>query len=616
MRNILNLSQLALRTQRTTRKNTIYFFCQDEQKNLQFRDYFSSLLKEADSSILPVDSNRLLPVNLIGENTFANLTKADLVIIDITDSTSNSMYLLGFAHSLGKPVICLVEQHKLSKSAPPFFPSLLFLEYSLSKEGFEKFKASFRSFYTSFLQNPLIYQPPFPQRLIDKAPVIDLERLENREFENLCFELISQMGFRKVNWDTDLKEFDLVATLPKKDPDGHQYSELWFIVTGHNSASERLVQRLIRDPEYLIQGLTNTLESNFHSNRRRLLNKGDSPITILFILNEDLHKELFERRSLQDGFTFQFNRYALNVRIRTWDSNQLIALIQKYPQLAFKYFSEESKVGPKFRKSQEELYRESIELTEQLLKAKVQLEEEQRKRFIAEREAAWKDVAFRAAHKLGNPVDAADTYLQSLKRRLSVPDFASALNIANNMDVAIEEAKSVIGQFKSLSKIEEINKKPVDIHELITHCCKTAAEKSVTIEYAMPDKLPLIDADPARMIECFSELVANSMHWLNKPEKKIKVTFTKAQKKDLPQPLNSKRDYIKILFEDNGGGIPIDNKEKIFSPFFSTYQHGTGLGLAIVRKVIEKHDGWILEAGKFGEGASFEIFLPTHDQKK
>jgi len=67
------------------------------------------------------------------------------------------------------------------------------------------------------------------------------------------------------------------------------------------------------------------------------------------------------------------------------------------------------------------------------------LEEEKKKRFLAERDAAWKDVAFRAAHKLGNPLDAVDTFLQSLKKRIHQKKYDDAHAIATSIEDTIRE---------------------------------------------------------------------------------------------------------------------------------------------------------------------------------
>jgi signal transduction histidine kinase len=66
--------------------------------------------------------------------------------------------------------------------------------------------------------------------------------------------------------------------------------------------------------------------------------------------------------------------------------------------------------------------------------------------------------------------------------------------------------------------------------------------------------------------------------------------------------------------EDNGKGINEEDKPKIFVPNFSTKSSGTGLGLAICKKIIEAHDGSISFASIKGEGTTFVIKLPQHQE--
>lgn len=88
------------------------------------------------------------------------------------------------------------------------------------------------------------------------------------------------------------------------------------------------------------------------------------------------------------------------------------------------------------------------------------------------------------------------------------------------------------------------------------------------------------------------------------------MSIDKILKKDLPEGLNKEQQYLKVDFEDNGCGVPFENKEKIFAPFYTTDPHGTGLGLSLVKWIIEVHGGQIREIGKPGDGANFEMYLP------
>ena len=103
-----------------------------------------------------------------------------------------------------------------------------------------------------------------------------------------------------------------------------------------------------------------------------------------------------------------------------------------------------------------------------------QLNHERRLRIEAEREAAWKDVAFTAAHKLGNPVFAIETNLQEL---IDVTDAGDKdlLDIVHDISISVEKAKVIIDQFKSLTKFRNISPRPVDIVPLIRDSCFAGA---------------------------------------------------------------------------------------------------------------------------------------------
>ncbi len=71
---------------------------------------------------------------------------------------------------------------------------------------------------------------------------------------------------------------------------------------------------------------------------------------------------------------------------------------------------------------------------------------------------------------------------------------------------------------------------------------------------------------------------------------------------------------VVIQISDNGKGIPEENREKIFQPYFSTFAKGFGLGLSISKSIIEEMGGRIVAEGVFGEGAVFSITVPRCDK--
>ena len=69
--------------------------------------------------------------------------------------------------------------------------------------------------------------------------------------------------------------------------------------------------------------------------------------------------------------------------------------------------------------------------------------------------------------------------------------------------------------------------------------------------------------------------------------------------------------YIQIVVKDQGVGIPADQLDKIFDPYFTTKQESSGLGLAITHSIINKHHGYIGVDSEPGQGATFTIYLPA-----
>jgi signal transduction histidine kinase len=66
-----------------------------------------------------------------------------------------------------------------------------------------------------------------------------------------------------------------------------------------------------------------------------------------------------------------------------------------------------------------------------------------------------------------------------------------------------------------------------------------------------------------------------------------------------------------ISVTDTGVGLPTENPDQIFNPFFTTKSQGTGLGLAITRSIVESHGGRIWATSNSRRGATFKFTLPS-----
>ena len=108
--------------------------------------------------------------------------------------------------------------------------------------------------------------------------------------------------------------------------------------------------------------------------------------------------------------------------------------------------------------------------------------------------------------------------------------------------------------------------------------------------------------DAAQMKTCFLNILTNAVQAM--PEGgRIRITAERVRKPD-------DHESLEVRFADTGPGIPAEEREKVFAPYFSTKTTGFGLGLAITRKIVEDHDGRIYVSGGAAPGAEMVVELP------
>jgi len=135
--------------------------------------------------------------------------------------------------------------------------------------------------------------------------------------------------------------------------------------------------------------------------------------------------------------------------------------------------------------------------------------------------------------------------------------------------------------------------------------------------------LPVIKGIPLQLHQLFSNLISNSLKFLNPNKKPIIIIEAKEpnseELKKLPLYDNSKR-YVSIHFIDNGIGFDENYAEKIFVIFQRLHgkdvYEGTGIGLAICKKIVEKYGGVIFANSNPGHGANFTVILPLSGMSK
>lgn len=151
--------------------------------------------------------------------------------------------------------------------------------------------------------------------------------------------------------------------------------------------------------------------------------------------------------------------------------------------------------------------------------------------------------------------------------------------------------------------IEQIDYKPI-ITKAVEDLRGQATQKNILLTLNLPQvSLPKVLADPVRIDEVITNLVANAINYTN-PNGKVEVDVTVSPNE------------VATQVSDTGVGIPKEAIPHLFSKFFRVsnltqkMSKGTGLGLYIAKSIVEKHHGKIWVESEFGKGSKFFFTLP------
>lgn len=222
-----------------------------------------------------------------------------------------------------------------------------------------------------------------------------------------------------------------------------------------------------------------------------------------------------------------------------------------------------------------------------------------------EKMATIGELSSNIAHEIRNPLASLKSSVEMLKED-SVPiDYKKKL-----MDIALIEMQRldrIITDFLTYSRPTPPEFKRFDIHgllddiiELLKNVEQNKGRVRIRKDY---NGIFEVSADAQKIRQVFWNLGLNAIEAISEGGDLIIST------KDMVE-------HVGITFKDSGSGIPQEDIDKIFFPFFTTKELGTGLGLAIAYRIIEEHDGKIQVHSTPGEGTTVDIMLPKRDERE
>jgi signal transduction histidine kinase len=232
----------------------------------------------------------------------------------------------------------------------------------------------------------------------------------------------------------------------------------------------------------------------------------------------------------------------------------------------------------------------------------------QRERLMqAERVAAWRELARRLAHELKNPLFPLQLTMENLVRaRQQGPEQFEEVfrESARTLLAEIANLKGIIARFSEFSKMPQPQLQPVQLNEVVRGVCQlfqaqleAPGRAKIKCEVELDPHLKPIAADAELLHRAISNLVLNAMDAMPQGG-----TLTLRTRNEDGRPL--------IEVEDTGAGMTAEERERIFTPYYTSKVGGTGLGLAIVQSVVSDHGGRVLVQSEVGRGTTFVIELP------
>jgi CheY-like chemotaxis protein len=182
----------------------------------------------------------------------------------------------------------------------------------------------------------------------------------------------------------------------------------------------------------------------------------------------------------------------------------------------------------------------------------------------------------------------------------------SARRLLSQAERAAIRAADLTKQLLTFSKGAEPVKETASLAEVIRESATFVLRGSKAVcSFSIPDDLWLVHIDRGQIAQVIQNIVLNASQAM--PDGGVVEVTCENEEKD--------QKYVKITVRDSGIGIPANEIDRIFDPYFSTKQEGSGLGLAITYSIIKKHGGRISVQSEPGAGTIFTIYLPLSEGK-
>ncbi len=223
----------------------------------------------------------------------------------------------------------------------------------------------------------------------------------------------------------------------------------------------------------------------------------------------------------------------------------------------------------------------------------------------AQKIAAWQEVARRMAHEIKNPLTPIQLSAERIRKKYS--------ERSGDLDAIVEEGttaivrevgalKNLVNEFSRFARLPAPNPVPTGLGDVVAAALALydGTHPGVTFRSQCEVGLPPVPVDPEQIKRVLVNLLDNAIAAMSG-----QGTIEVAARRE------PNLGTVRLEVADDGPGIPPEDRDRLFLPYFSTKKKGTGLGLAIVHRIVTDHHGRIAVEDNRPRGVRFVVELPV-----
>lgn len=219
-------------------------------------------------------------------------------------------------------------------------------------------------------------------------------------------------------------------------------------------------------------------------------------------------------------------------------------------------------------------------------------------------------MASEVAHQVRSPLGGIELYASLLKEKSTGDPQRLAGEILSGVQRLYTTLSRLLSFAAEPTVAADVLPIPLLMNDVREHALPLFNGSLCSIGFDLQSRLPPIWGDRGLLAQAILNLIVNA--------KEAMPDGGRVQLKAQLAPFSSRNGQIhravEIAVIDSGGGIPAENRERIFDPFFSTKRHGSGLGLALTHKIVVAHRGSIAVTSVPGQGSQFTLSLQAAEE--